>query len=214
MLNGVQFRPLDHWPSKRTTNRVDATFRAGYSKTLDDLEYEFSRINAKSIIIQVDGLMLADIRNDGWPRGSWNGGPGVIVSFSSAVGDISMPCDKFGDWRDNLRAIAKSLEALRMVDRYGVTRGKEQYQGWTKLADPNANGMDAEVALLFLAGMTATPKDYLRDMAPATRADLFRKLRIEYHPDRAVDESDRTRREELSAKIGQAQAVLMKKDAA
>ncbi len=137
MLN-AQFRPLDHWPGPRTKYRKNATFRAGYSQTLDDLEYELDRLSARDVVIQVDGLSLQDIRNDGWPRGSWNGGPGVVVSFESPKGSISMPCDRFGDWRDNLRAIAKSLEALRMVDRYGVTRGNEQYRGWAKLADPNA----------------------------------------------------------------------------
>lgn len=36
-------------------------------------------------------------------------------------------------WEDNLRAIALALEALRKVDRYGVTRRGEQYTGWKQL---------------------------------------------------------------------------------
>jgi hypothetical protein len=118
MLNAT-FRPLENWPGMRTIERKDATFRSTYPQTLDLLETELDKIRAKEIVIQVEGLTLEYIRNDGWPRsGNWAngryGGPGVIVSFESPKGSISMPCDNFRDWQDNLRAIAKSLEALRM----------------------------------------------------------------------------------------------------
>lgn len=42
-------------------------------------------------------------------------------------GHLSYPCDTFTTLQDNLRVIALALEALRMVDRYGVTRRGEQY---------------------------------------------------------------------------------------
>jgi hypothetical protein len=41
--------------------------------------------------------------------------------------------DKFATWQDNLRAIALGLEALRKVDRYGITKNSEQYTGWKQL---------------------------------------------------------------------------------
>lgn len=34
------------------------------------------------------------------------------------------------DWQINLRAIALGLEALRKLDRYGITSRGEQYTGW------------------------------------------------------------------------------------
>jgi hypothetical protein len=37
----------------------------------------------------------------------------------------------------NVRAIALALEALRKVDRYGVTKRGEQYAGWKALPSPN-----------------------------------------------------------------------------
>jgi hypothetical protein len=43
-------------------------------------------------------------------------------------------------WRDNLRAIALGLEALRAVNRYGITRGiGEQYAGFLQLTTGVAN---------------------------------------------------------------------------
>ncbi len=207
MLN-AQFRPLDQWPGERTKYRKDATFRATYPKTLDELENELSKIRAKEIIIQVEGLTRDGIRNDGWPRsGNWKngyGGPGVIVSFESPKGAMSFPCDKFRDWQDNLRAIAKSLEALRMVDRYGVTRGNEQYRGWARLEAPST-GMDRESALQTIASILQAP----RDAVDANPAAFVKEARIRYHPDAVTDEQTKKHRHEMSVLISKAEAVLI-----
>ena len=215
MLN-AQFRPLDHWPGERTKWRKDATFRSTYPQTLDLLETELSKLSARagSVVIQVENLTLKDIRNDGSLR-SWKlgergyGGPGVIVTFESSKGVISMPCDKFGDWQDNLRAIAKSLEALRMVDRYGVTRGNEQYRGWAKLEAPNGNGkMDRDAALRFLASLHSSPVENLARLTSDQLRAICRTAKIENHPDRTTGLEERARCHEIFVKIGQAEEVL------
>jgi hypothetical protein len=208
MLN-AQFRPLEHWPGERNKYRKDSTFRATYPKTLDELENELSKIRAKEIIIQVEGLTRDDIRNDGWPRsGNWKngyGGPGVIVSFESPKGAMSFPCDKFRDWQDNLRAIAKSLEALRMVDRYGVTRGNEQYKGWAQL--PPSNGqMDQKAAVEFLNSLLGAGLSIQSDRHVI--AAICKRAKIEYHPDQATDENAKLHRHEIFVRIGQAEEVL------
>jgi hypothetical protein len=53
------------------------------------------------------------------------------------------------DWQHNVRAIALGLEALRKVDRYGITRRGEQYAGWKALPAGigiGATHMTSEVA--------------------------------------------------------------------
>jgi hypothetical protein len=77
--------------------------------------------------------------------------PGVILSFQSAKGVLSFPCDRYTDWESNLRAIALSLEALRAVDRYGVTQHAEQYKGWQALPPASGPEMSAETAAQFLS---------------------------------------------------------------
>jgi hypothetical protein len=145
----ARFRPIDKWPGIPTPSyhRKRSTFSAGYQKTLNELEGELNKLRAKNIVIQI-ALDLSDIRNDGWPRSSARPkSPGVIVSCETTKGPLSFPCDRFTVWEDNLRAIAKSLEALRTVDRYGVTRNNEQYKGWTQLpADPNGSMLINEAA--------------------------------------------------------------------
>lgn len=97
-------------------------------------------------------LMLIDLpaqhfRRDGLPRADRSAySPGVVLTFHS--GKLRAPLRyevaTYDDWRDNVRAIALGLEALRAVDRYGVTRSGEQYQGWKQLGAGTVGEGDPE----------------------------------------------------------------------
>ena len=142
MINAI-FRPVEKWPGDKTPSyrRKNAPFRCTQTKRLDLLEVELEHLSARDIVVQAY-LSLDAIRNDGWPRsGVKPSDPGVILSFLNLKKELfSYPCDTYRDWNDNLYAIAKSLEALRAVDRYGVTRGSEQYQGFKRIeAAPSIN---------------------------------------------------------------------------
>lgn len=205
MLNAT-FRPLDKWPGERTRSRQRARFKVTYARSLDLLESELQKLRAKNLVIQVDGLTLQDIRNDGWPRSSWtpgrNSNTGVIVSFQSGKGAMSFPCDRFDSWQYNLRAIALSLEALRTVDRYGVTRGNEQYRGWARLeAPPNGNGMTRQGAIEFMAKLHGSNPENMARMNVEQWRDVCRTAKIENHPDRGG-------KHETFVTIGQAESVL------
>ncbi len=133
-----QFRPIEQWPEKPLTPKP-SPFRAGYTDTLQALESELKHLQARDIVIQAY-VRAEDLRLDGMLRsGARPSKPGVILSFESKHGPLSYPCDRYSDWQANLRAIALSLEALRSVDRYGVTKRAEQYQGWAKLPPPATN---------------------------------------------------------------------------
>lgn len=147
----VQFRPIDAWPDKLRGDegRENARFSATHTETKDVLERELRALDAEYPVIQVDA-MSNQIRNDGQMRSDAKvGHPGVILSFESTYGPLRYWTDKYRDgyvrragnrgssyvpgWQMNLRAIALSLEALRKVDRYGITSKGEQYQGWSQL---------------------------------------------------------------------------------
>ena len=139
-----QFRPIEQWPGKRTRAPKRSQFSAGWSKTLELLERELSHLRARNIVIQAD-CDESQIRLDGMLRASARmNSQGIILSFDSSHGPLSYPCDRFDRWQDNVRAIALALEALRTVDRYGVTRNAEQYKGWAKLPPPPASSFDIE----------------------------------------------------------------------
>jgi hypothetical protein len=148
-----EFRPLGLWAGPETPwdERKRSQFKAHYDQTLKLLFREAEMLGAELLVLQVD-LQQRDIRADGLPRANARYGahPGVVTSFDSRHGPLRYATDVFDDWRSNLRAITLALEALRAVDRYGVSKRGEQYRGWTAIGSaspgrgPFADKADAE----------------------------------------------------------------------
>lgn len=147
----VTLRPLPEWPHEPSKPRQVAQFRSGtrrdpktgvvtpgrrvpYDQSLRELEYEVDRLGGSEIVIGI-GLGEHEVRLDGRPRADARPPrhPGVEVSFDSQYGRLTYATDVFTDWRDNVRAIAKGLEALRAVDRWGVAKRGQQYAGFALL---------------------------------------------------------------------------------
>lgn len=125
--------PIQKWPGENTRARKRSPFDATWMQTTSLLERELKQLRARQIVLQM-AVTDDDIRQDGWIRATARPAhPGVILSMDSRYGPLSYPCDTFHDWQDNVRAIALALEALRKVDRYGVTKRGEQYTGWKAL---------------------------------------------------------------------------------
>lgn len=154
----VRFRPLV-WTGPRTPagkRRSRWTFKAGYQDTLYKLEYEIEYLKGTEIVIEAD-FREDQIRIDGWPRANTNPGfQGVKVSFNQpGVGRVEYATDVCEIWQHNLRSIALGLEALRAVDRYGITAGKQQYTGF-KAIESSYNGfITREQAAAWIADMVA-----------------------------------------------------------
>lgn len=179
----MRFVPVDKWPGNYTRARKDTPFNSTYPQTLDLLETELRHLRAKEVVLQAH-IAWDDIRNDGIPRANAPfTNPGVILTFESSQGPLSFPCDTFRHWHSNLRAIALALEALRKVNRYGVTRNSEQYQGWRKLGTPTGK-MSRDEAAQYIAELAGD-----RDSWPTVRNekvfrdDIYRKAARNCHPD-------------------------------
>jgi len=189
--------PIERWPGDKTDERRKHPFRkqsshgwmqsgVNWSSTLDTLERELEMLDAENVVLQM-AVTDRDIRKDGWIRANASPShPGVILTFDSKYGPLSYPCDTFTDWQANVRGIALALEALRKVDRYGVTRRGEQYTGWAKL--PPAGGstttMPAGVAARILVeaeGLDGDPDDVLEHV-DAYRL-TYRAAAKRTHPD-------------------------------
>jgi hypothetical protein len=147
-------------------------------------------------VVQID-LRESDIRLDGMPRANATPtDPAVIISFKSKHGPLRYFCDQFTDWHDNVRAIALGLEALRKVERYGITHRGEQYAGWKALPPSSgtiegavfqfSNWKEAANYILKTAGLDANGSN-LADIARSDkkyRDDLFRRAAQKAHPDK------------------------------
>lgn len=182
----MTLRPIEAWARPETRIRQRSQFSAPWSATLDLLDREIFHLGSgrrhPDSVLQI-ALRERDFRiTDGMPRAnSVPSHPGVILNIESTKGPLSFPCDKFDRWQDNLRAIALGVEALRKVDRYGITPGDEQYQGWRAIESKPANGFpNAAEALAFLANTAA----WGRPPDPAEAAAIYRHARREAHPDR------------------------------
>lgn len=129
---GVTFRPFGSSTAGTGSNR-HAPFRAPWRATLQLLARELANLGAVKIVCEL-AMQEADFRIDGLPRASARAAhPGVALSFDSIHGPLRYYTDEFRAWEENLRAIALSMEALRKVDRYGVSKRGEQYRGWRQL---------------------------------------------------------------------------------
>jgi hypothetical protein len=213
------YRPIVAWPGQLTAERKASPFRADWQDTLRLLDHELEQLGADEAVVQLavpEGAIRLDgsLRTDRKPPAH----PGVILSFEAAeFGPLQYATDVYEPpgwrsqdtgWRQNLRAIALGLEALRKVDRYGISRRGEQYAGWKQLGAGTpmpAGAMTVEQAADFIAGVSMAPDD--PTLRPSlirnaeARANVYRRAAKRLHPDAGGDT-------ELFRRLQEAKAVL------
>jgi len=194
---GFVVAPMREWPGTMTARRRRSQFDSTPSATLSLLTRELRELGAKNPTLLI-ALRPEDFRLDGLPRaGRVAAHPGIVLSFDSKHGPLSYPCDTFTRWEDNLRAIALALEALRKVDRYGVTKRGEQYRGFLALEATAMPGgyATAEDAVGFIRAMSGERPE-VTDLPGLARAVRLAKRNT--HPDTAGGSSDAFQRVTLA----------------
>jgi hypothetical protein len=207
----VTFRPIDTWPGDLRRTRQTSPFKASYQDTLQLLDRELVHLRAKNIVIQL-ALTEGEIRLDGMPRADARPAhPGVILAFDSMHGPLKYSTDVYENaswarqvgWQANLRAIALGLEALRKVDRYGITKRGEQYTGWKALGGGTpmpAASMSHDDAIAFLQEHAPGIEWDYDQPDQVTRA--YRAAARTLHPDVGGDP-------ELFKRLGEARRILI-----
>jgi hypothetical protein len=122
----------------RSRKRGSSLFSATFEQTTELLVDELRHLGAKQAVMQLD-MDPSDFRLDGTPRAQAKArSPGIILNFKALAvhgkPDLRYEVDTYSTWQENVRALAKGLEALRAVGRYGVTELDQQYTGWKALA--------------------------------------------------------------------------------
>lgn len=182
----VRFRPLQ-WQGVSTPareRRSRATFKAPWSNTLELLDRELRHLDASDIVIEAD-FREGDIRLDGWPKASARVGdnPGVRIAFSSPHGPLVYATDSCVEWQHNVRSIGLGLEALRAVDRYGITHRGEQYAGWRQIESGAAAPMfSRDDAWIFLLDLVDPDGNRPRE-TEQNRTYVVNRARRLAHPD-------------------------------
>lgn len=116
------------------------------------------------------------LRRDGMISGHratiWD--PGVAVYFTYQKRPMCFACDRWDEVGDNLRAIAKTIEALRGIARWGTGDMIQQaFTGFTALPVP-----ESWWQVLGLKGPNVTEAEI---------KSAYRRLISEHHPDTGGD---------------------------
>ena len=134
-----------YWPAGRPRSRFRSTpqFGTGFSQrrreftvgdALSALQGELDRLGATDIVLSSN----LDLRLDGLPRsGQANPtDPGAALYFKLKGRDTVLACDRWAKVQDNIFAIAKHIEALRGMDRWGVGTLEQAFAGYQALPAP------------------------------------------------------------------------------
>jgi hypothetical protein len=130
----IEAYPL-HWPEgwKRENGRHCSKFNTSGSKAHDHLVAEVVRMGGKSLIVSTNVPLRQDgkMRMDREPVD-----PGVAVYFTRNGKQVVFACDRFDLLRDNMLSIAKTIEALRGIERWGASEMMERaFTGFKALSD-------------------------------------------------------------------------------
>lgn len=143
----LDVRPLTTWPGTLTRQRIRSPYKAKLATTLDELGRELRALGVYDGPPRANAVLEVAIdprhwRVDGKPYVRAQAEhPGIVLSLPRTdVGPLRFAADRYDDWRDNLRAVVLTMEALRAVERHGAVRAREQYRGFAALESGIATG--------------------------------------------------------------------------
>lgn len=173
----LRFRALDAWPRPSTPpdQRRGRPFRMDFFEIRYSLFHELVQLDATEAEIGVQ-VLPGQIRRDGsMPLATAKAlHPGVILwAHTPNLGELEWACDSCATWQHNVRAIAITLERLRLADLYNVMQGR-QYRGFQAL--PKATEPSVLEELATILGWPRS--DVIADPRGAVKAALKKT-----HPD-------------------------------
>lgn len=173
----IEAYPL-HWPAgwPRTAHPDRSRFDVTFGQARRGVITEIERLGGRDIVISTN----IPLRRDGLPYANTRepDDPGVAVYFTLAGAQKCFPVDKWDRVRDNLRAIEKSIEALRGLDRWGSKQMIDAaFAGFAALP---AGGGDAQDAWWTVLGVSPDAS------AEEIKRAVFQRSK-ETHPDAGGD---------------------------
>jgi hypothetical protein len=170
----VEAYPLQ-WPQgyRRTPFRKSAKFKCTFAQARDGIIHELKLLRAGRVVISTN----VPLRQDGMPYAGLANpkDPGAAVYFYYQNRQLVLACDRWANVTDNLRAIEKAVEAMRGLDRWGVSDMLDRaFTGFTALPPPPEQ----------------TSKKYWWQVLEVTSdvplhiiEDRYRQLAKSFHPD-------------------------------
>ena len=103
--------PLE-WPQgwPRAVSREHSRFKTTLPAALSMLKKELGLLGGKSLILSSNCTLGNEAPHD----------PGVVAYFELQGLKLAIPCDRWNAVRDNVKAIALTIEAMRGMERWGA----------------------------------------------------------------------------------------------
>lgn len=166
-----------HWPEgrKRTVpyRRQRSRFKTGFGMAVRTVIAELGRLGAKNSVVSTN----VPVRRDGLPLASAKrvDDPGVAVYFRYKDHPMVFACDRWDRAEDNIWAVAKTIEALRGIERWGSGDMTDTaFSGFQALPPPGSTSKRPWRKVLML--------NELNNLIVGAEA-AYRALARERHPD-------------------------------
>jgi hypothetical protein len=189
-----EFRSIESWPagSERTPTeqRRVSRFESSVGNTLDLLDSEMRLLKAQRAAVEIS-IDPRELRAIGVPFAAYKAkDPAVVLKYVDEQGvAITMPCDTFFSWQENLRAIALTVRNLRKCEDYGAVRRGQQFRGFAALPAVTTTALSYEQAAktaLRIAGRRETPELLGKVLSnPIYARDVIRLAMHNAHPEKA-----------------------------
>lgn len=172
----IESYPL-HWPAgykRHSGNRYSSKFKQTMDQAQRFLRMEISRLGGKELIVSTN----LPLRNDGQLYADWMrkkiDDPGVAIYFKWKGKDVAMCCDQYPSVWENIYALGKGIEALRGMDRWGVSDFLDRvFTGFKALPETTGG-----VSLSWWNILNVSP-----DANEVQIKAAYRALANKYHPD-------------------------------
>lgn len=123
------------WPRTPAWKRKTAPFKVTPAQARDEMLRELELLGARDTNISSDQRLNRD--------GSLSAtryqlvDPGVAIYFRRKGVDVVLACDQYADLHANIRAIGKTIEAMRGIERWGASDMLDRaFTGFAALAAP------------------------------------------------------------------------------
>lgn len=192
------------WPRSVTRERARFSRRAsgGYgwqaavtlAQARERLELELTRLRARTWLLSTNVVL----RLDGYPRSGQGepSDPGVALYFDVGGTPYCLACDRWDRVADNVCALAKHIEAMRGMDRWGVGSLEQAFRGYAALPARGETSTGGDWRALLGLAPTEVDAGVIRTAIKQARRDA--------HPD--AHGGDRARWDAIAPAIEAAQA--------
>lgn len=162
------------WPPhrQRSKRRDDSALRAPFARSRDFIVREVRLLGGTQLVVSTN----VPLRRDGLPYAATSEpeDAGVAVYFAYKGKQMCFACDRWRKVASNMQAIAKTIEALRGVARWGTgDMMQAAFTGFAALPAP---------------GQTSRSWSEILGVGPMARPDeieaAYKRLRSSTHPDR------------------------------